>query len=482
MADVVGVLRFLPPVRLVFLASLLLSAVAIFGAGTVSRDATLYFDAAQAFLDHGLNGAFAIFDWPWFSILLAVSHWLTGIPIETCAYLWCAVLMAGTCALLVDCCQRWIPGSGYLACLSVLAIPGFNQYRSEILREFGFWFFCVLALWLAGRWRECGGWLRASLIQLAILLAAIFRLEAVFLIPVLVLWQLVSWRQSGEGIGFLQLSALPVLGVAVAVLLVSVGDWQLARLEYYLLLVEPERLLGSFNQLAERLAEGMRFKYSRDDAGLIIFLGILGTLLVGFLASLGPLAVPLICTGRRAWRHIVVAAGQHFSWAWLGYFLVLLVFFVHNQFMISRYESLLSILAAPAVVLALRDFRERFPRLGRVLLVVAVLVMLDNVISLGARKTHFVAAGRWMATHVESHEPVYYDDVRISYYAGRGARRQPFARDVAMSPEHAGSYRYFFVEADADEPWLRDWLQQRNKRILTSFANTRGDTVLVLGD
>jgi len=51
--------------------------------------------------------------------------------------------------------------------------------------KFGFWFFCVLALWLALQWFERRSWWRAVLIQLAIGMAALFRLEAVFLLPVL---------------------------------------------------------------------------------------------------------------------------------------------------------------------------------------------------------------------------------------------------------------------------------------------------------
>lgn len=471
-----ALLRFLPPVRFTFLASLLLSFVAIWGTVTVPRDATLYFDTAQVFLDQGLASAFRLFDWPWFSVLLAVTHWVTGLSLEDCGYLWCALLMAGTCALLVDCSRRWVPGSGYLACLVVLAMPAFNQYRGDILREFGFWFFCVLALWLAERWSEREGWGGACLVQLAILMAASFRLEAVFLYVALTLWALAerSW------VRVLKLNLLPALVALLAFL--SVSELSVARLSYYQQVLDPRHLLTSFSLLADGLADAMRFKYSRDDAGVILFLGMLGKLLLDSLTCLGPLALPLLITGKRAWRQIICGTAQHFSWAWLGYFSVLLIFFVHSQFMISRYESLLAVLAVPAAVMALRDFLQRFPRAGKVLLAFIVLAMLDNVISLGAKKTHLIEAGRWMASNVAPGEAVYYDDVRISYYAGRGARRQPYPREVAMSPEHAGGFRFFFVETDPGSPWLQEWLRRSNKRVLASFDNSKGDTVLVLGD
>lgn len=473
-------LRFCSSVRLTFAASLFLSIVAIWGAVTVPRDATLYFDAAQAFLDYGLGGAFEVFDWPWFSILLAVTHSLTGLSFENSGYLWCSLLMAGTCALLVDECRRWIPGSGYLACLVVLAIPGFNQYRSDILREFGFWFFCVLALWLVSRWRERPLWPVALLVQLSIILASAFRLEAFFLFPSLALWALAgrSWLR------FQQLLLPMALGGALGLLALNISELSVDRLNYYQGLLVPDNLLQKFDQLAAHLANGMRFKYSRDDAGLILFLGILGTLGIGFFVSLGPLSLPILWTGKQAWVRLGAGVGQHYTWAGLGYFLVLLIFFIYNQFMVARYESLLSVLAAPLAIFALKTFVGQYTRLGRVLLIILVLTMLDNVISLSAKKTHFVEAGNWMAEHVPLGAPVYYDDVRISYYAGRGARRQALPRDVAMSPQHADNFRYFFIEIDenADEAWLQSWLHQHGRRILVTFVNDGGDTLLVIGD
>lgn len=477
----VRLLRFLSPVPLAFQLSLLLSAIAIYGAGTVARDSTLYFDAAEAYLAGGMGAALQVFDWPWFSVLLGVSHWLTGLPMEVCGYLWCALLMAGTCALLVDVCQRLMPGAGYLSCLVVLSVPGFNEFRSEILREFGFWFFCVLALWLVGRWCERGGWLRAVQIQLAIVMAAAFRLEAVFLMPTLAFWQGFSWRRAGW-YSFLQLNVLPALAVLLTALFVFSSGEVPSRLSQYWGLIEPERLLASFDTLAGSLADSMLYKYSREDAGQILFLGMLGTLLLSSFVSLGPFVVPLLCLKWGVWRRLVSGAGQPFAWAWCGYFLVLLAFFLHNQFMISRYVSLLSVLAVPVAAVAFRDFWLRFPRAGRVLAVVLILVMLDNVISLGARKTHLVDAGHWMAAHVSASDSVYYEDVRISYYAGRGAKRQPFPRDVAMSEEHLYEFRYFFIEADADELWLTDWLRKHHRRVLAHFSNADGDGVLVLGE
>ncbi len=108
--------------------------------------------------------------------------------------------------------------------------------------------------------------------------------------------------------------------------------------------------------------------------------------------------------------------------------------------------------------------------------------MLSNVISLGAKKTHYVAAGAWVAQHIEADAPVYYDDARMAYYAGRGYPEQTLSRDQAMSPGAALKYRYFLLEAEADEAWLQAWLEKNQRRVLAQFANRKKDSVLIIGE
>lgn len=81
------------PVWLAFVGSALLSLIAVLGTATVGRDAALYIDIAQQVTEHGPNVAWASFDWPWFSFLLAATHSILHLPLELSAYLWCALFL-----------------------------------------------------------------------------------------------------------------------------------------------------------------------------------------------------------------------------------------------------------------------------------------------------------------------------------------------------------------------------------------------------
>jgi hypothetical protein len=483
MLDTLTRLRRISPVQLAFFGSLLLSLIAVVGTVTVGKDAARYLYVSQQIVEHGSAVAFELFNWPWFSLLLAGTHWISGVSLELVAYLWCALLMAGTCALLVAITQRQVPGGGYWACLLVLAIPAFNHLRNDIIREFGLWFFCTLAFSLALRWQERGGWLRALLVQLAIVAAALFRLEAVLLFPVLGLC-LVGELQTREGWRrLLQINLFPLAGIVAALLwLLSGHALAQARVDYVVALLDPRSFLAGFNVMASSFAKVALQKYSADEARQVVFFGLLFTLLSKFVAQCGPFALPLLY--RPGWRGVAEywRKFRPLAWAWLVYFCVLLIFFIQERFINSRYVSFLNLLAVPLLTIVLLCFARNFPRLARIFVVMALLVMLQNVVSFSAKKTHYLEAGAWLSQHTSPADAIFYEDSRFAYYAGRGYPYMPVTREQAMSAEHAQKFRYFVLIARPDDAALQLWMTQQHKQVLTQFANRKGDTVLVLGD
>lgn len=466
------------PVWLAFWGSLLLSLIAVMGAATVGRDAALYIDVARQVTELGPGVAWNSFDWPWFSLLLAATHISLHLPLELSAYLWCGLFIAGTCALMVDCVHQRSPHAARWACLVMLAMPAVNSFRDDIIRECGFWFFCTLTLWLALRWQKRGGWLLAAFIHLSIVAAAFFRLEAILLVFALGLWQLPnSWSRTRRK-QFLQFALIPALAFIAA--LVS-GVYLSARLVLYLDMITPHSVFASFQLLSDQFANSLINKYSRDEAGRIIFFGMMAAMLISFIKLMGPFAVPLVFRSNGGnfgtyWRDY-----RPFAWAGMVYAGVLVLFYIKQQFMNTRYLSFLNLMFVPVMALSAASFARQFPRWGKALVVLGLLVMLSNVISLGAGKTHYIEAGHWMAANAEPGEPAYFEDGRISYYAGRGYVLPVLTRDEAMSAAHSGEYRYFLIDAHADEPWLNEWLMAHKLRIMASFANRKGATVLVIG-
>jgi hypothetical protein len=475
-------LKRISPLWLTFVGSLLLSLIAIAGTDILARDAAFYMDIAHQVNVQGPRVALVMFDWPWFAMLIAGTHALTRLPLELCAHLYCALFMAGACTLMVDCIRQRAPQATWWGCLVVLAMPAINQFRWDIIREDGFWFFCILALWLALRWESRGGWLRAAAIYVAVGAAALFRLEALTVLVALGAWQLPNLFIKGRRRTFLEFFWLPlVLLIPVLLVVIPRIDWHSSRVAYMLALIEPRSVFANFNKLANQFGTSLINKYSVDEAGRIIFFGLLASLLIKFVNLMGPFALPFLWP--RAWR------GWQFYWqafrpfACVGgaYFVVMMLFFINAQFMIGRYLSFLDVMVIPLLAVALSQFAQAWPRLAKALLALGLLVMLANVISLGGKKTNFIASGQWVAAHIDANAPVFYEDGRISYYAGRGYPQPTIPREIATAPGNAERYQYFVFEADQSEPWLQAWIAEHRLQVLAHFAQRKGKTVTVVG-
>ena len=198
--------------------------------------------------------------------------------------------LAGACALMTDCAGRKYPEAVWPICLVLLALPGLNHYRDEILREYGCWFFFMLTFWLSLRWSESPRWPMALLAQLALVLSALFRPEALTFFPALIMWQ---WFTSPKGEKLhrtLMIGGLPVLGLVAFAVLFLTGQ-----------LESGNRLVADFNRFnlvgfetkAQALSASL-LPYARDQAKSILFFGSISIIPIKFVKQLGIFSVPLL--------------------------------------------------------------------------------------------------------------------------------------------------------------------------------------------
>ena len=471
------------PVVVALLGSVLLSLLAFSQATIVGRDAALYLDLARQAVEHGPAAVFRVYDWPWFSLLLAATWSVFGLPPEAAAYLWCTVFMAGTSAVLVLVTLRFFPASGYWASLVVLSLPAFNQFRGDIIREHGSWFFSILALHLALRWFEHGGWWRAAAVQSAIALGALFRLEAFTLVPALAACMLGELATRRGWARLLQLNALPLAGAVVAGLALLAGaEISQPRVANFLALIDPQPLLRSLDAMASQLADAILEYHAREDARQILIFGLLLTLFVKFCTLNGPLCLPFLY--RANW----VAVGEYWrklrplAWTWILYLCGLLIFFIRFGYINSRYTSFLNLLVVPLLTMALILFCRSHARWSRFVVLVLLLLMVRNVVSLGAGKTHYLEAATWVTENTRSDDSVYYEDARIAYYAGRGYPVSPLTGEQLMAADPPPGFRYYLFTHKPDDDKLQRWLATQQKQVIRRFANRKGETILVIGE
>lgn len=477
-----GILERLGAARLAFLGSLVLSLVALQGA-VLNRDGMLYVDTARVFLEQGLAAARAQFDWLFLPLLLAAGSTVTGLGPETVGLVLNALLLAGCCALLVVLSERLFPGSAWVACLVVLALPAFNAYRADLIREPGYWFFCVAALWFALRWADSGRLREAFACQLALCAAALFRLEAAAFFAALVLWQL-SAAPAGKRLrGALTVAAMPLTALLLIGLLLATGQISLdGRFSYYLESLDPLRKLAAFGEAANRMGEVVLNKYSQDEARSILFFGLLSVIPVKFVQMSGIFLVPLVYLFMRHRAGRVLARWQLLGWVFAVYVLVLVAFLTHQFFLTGRYVSFLNLLAVPLVAAGLLALMERFPRWKGAMVALAMLVMLANVVSFAPRKTHYVQAGAWLAANVADASRVYVENPRVAYYAGWGYARTQQAvqeREAVAQGLAEGRFAMAVLEVSRKDSGMDAWMARHGLKPAQRFVNAAGDAVVL---
>lgn len=476
------------PVRAAFLASLILSLVAVLNHPVLNRDGMLYVEIADTLAGHGpldLRGGYLL-SLSFLPSLMALTGVLTGLSHEAAAHFLNALFLAGTCSLLVAIVRRHSPEAAWAACLVVLAMPAFNEYRNQVLREYGFWFFSMLALWLATR-RETAAisWPAALACQMSIVCAALFRLEALAYFLALLLWQASEAPPGKRLSSMFKVSYLAVGGGVAAGLLFASGFVALPeRLAYFIDAANPMRTLQIIGEAANRMSDLVfKYKYSREEAGYVLFFGLLSIIPVKFLKMSGLLVVPMgYAFASQSLRAALTRSGL-LGWFFITHVLVLVAFVTHQFFLVGRYVAMLNLLAVPLAAIGFLALTRRFPRWRSLMIVLALIMMVANVVSLSARNTQIVEAGKWLQSARMATTRIYVDNPRVAFYAGLGyvaaggsqLSRTDLAKAVAEN-------RFDMIVLDGshkERHELDAWLTANNLHIIKEFSNQVGNAVIV---
>jgi len=468
------------PVWVTFAASIALSVIAIRTGGTLNRDGMLYVEAAKAFLQSGWPAAREIFAWPFFPVLIATVSSVTGLGPETSGHLLNVLFMAGACAFLIASASRLFPEAAWPTILVLLALPGLNDYRSELIREYGCWFFLTMSLWLSLKWDERPRWITAMATQCSLLAAALFRPEALAFYPALILWQLASAPRQERVRRLAMIGLAPMLGLGILGLLFLTG-----KLESVRLAAEFQRIsLVRFNAKAEILSSGL-IDYAKDQARTILLFGSLALIPVKFLKKLGLFVIPLLfLVFRGADFREALKRSKALAWFVVMDILVLMVFVTDMQFIAGRYMALLLLLSTPITGYGLWLLMQRMPRGTHVVIGLTVLLMINNVVTLQPAGERFRAAGKWLAAHAEDSPRVYIESARSAYYAGwKFSGRPTHSNRTAMESGIAeGRYELVAIEASASDPQLQEWLDRVGLREITRFEEAKRREMVLIAE
>jgi hypothetical protein len=488
--------------------SILLSLWFILINDKINPDGALYVDTAQRLIEGDWQGAYRLYLWPFFSLLMALLSQATGLHPEAAALalnlLFAAVMVYAFVALVEE-----LGGDRktiWFAAFVILSLPYVNEKRAEVIRDIGYWAFVVTSLLLFLRFGARPGLGRGLAWSLSALIATLFRIEgfAALLALPWVLWLQGGWSWRQRALAFLQANVL-VIGLAAALAVIVALDPEIAN--YSGRLLEPIQRLEQFwvelSSGLERKADLLRsqvfdlttgpYAHYAGKSALTVLVGGLVTIVVIKAAKvITPLYWLLPMFRRFRYRlHFSPLAVRTLAWLFLINLSLIFAFVVDSFYLSSRYVVPLALTLLPAVPFVLAAAHDRWRELARApwrrkwvfpLIALGLLAtLLDGVIVTSPPKTYIKEAGLWLRERVPADQRVYTNASLVHYYSGQGItwtdRRQ------YRLPPHIPLYKYDYAAVEKKRgEFPRAWnklLKLGGLTPVAEFENRRGDGIRI---
>ncbi|MEN8206884.1 MAG: hypothetical protein ABFS24_12850 [Pseudomonadota bacterium] len=488
--------------------SLLISAWFAYTAGLINNDGIHYLSAARLIAAGDWAGACqmeVLRCWLLFPSLIATVGKLTGLGLESAAYLLGAVFSG----LMVFAFLTLVRELGanrttlVIAAFVILLHPFLNNARADVIRDHGYWaLYLLMVLFFIRFWRDAS-WQHAFAWMAAAVAATLFRIEGiVFLLFLpLVLVADTSRRFAERLLRLLKAHAFTGL-----VMLMLLAWWAL----------DPAFSAGNSGRLFEpvqRLAEtreqlhtgleiraqvmGEQVLGSELDhyALSALWAGLLMIIVYKVINTLSPLYA-LLFFFRQLRAHFSPPAGVVPVIAWLVVLnLSILLVEVLTRFTLSgRFAVPLALTLMLIVPFLLEAMYSRWQAgalrgwqrwLALPLVLAALLFMaVDGFYSSGSGRHDYLRdAGYWLRDRVDSTTRVFSNNARVIHYSGQDSKRDKWVNDKRTSRMlKRGSWRkydYIAIQVDGDDKSLRDKAVKALGMPVMEFSNSYQDSVLV---
>ncbi|MDB4516430.1 hypothetical protein N9089_02385 [Crocinitomicaceae bacterium] len=475
------------------ICSALLSLYSYSAQDLINGDGIRYVTIARVFLSDGVGAAFAIYHWPFYSILIGVVHKLTGLGFENSAIALNTLLLVVVCVVFVRVYEeiRNRDARLWVAAMLILALPILNDYRELVIRGYGFWACMLVALYYFIQYSRSPGLQPALKWQLGIAAAILFRIEGVAFLVLAPFCLLFMQEMRGKIVLHLfRLNGLfLLLGAAGLLALLISGGLTLPdsveipnQLDY----VSPLALLGALNTEAGLMYGRNRFMASVDEARLVLAAGVLALVIVKTATNTGLAFLAVWGYGvYRKWIRLTRESYIVLYFAAIGF--LTLVPVAGNYFFVSSRYTVLTVLLLSLITFQYVDYllrelsRRQLHKWSLAAGVVILVLFLDGVISGGNSKRNIRVAGERVASSLATEERIACNEARLKFYSGD--RCQWITLDYASLAEGINElkiegYTYLLLWIDRKDEQLRLAAEADGSLVLEmDWPNKKGSSV-----
>lgn len=489
--------RFQIPVFAI-LGVILLDIWAVHSGRLINFDGILYLRSADAFLNNDYSTAYAIYSWPLYSILIALGSHLTSASLITSAY----ALNGGLQVILILAFVQLVKQLGgnrrcqWFALAIMLVHPYLNEYRSYIIRDFGYWAFLLvgMTLLITAVTKQRAGY--AVLGTLTLLISTTFRIEGLIflvLLPFSFLW--VQQFEFKTRLKFVLLALVPLVLATVVVfglayIYTDANLRHVGRMDHVInLSYAIPTIRENISSMVMEMKTSVLDYQAQHGASVIVIGGLLVLMVFEIIKVTNPLL--FLISAYSAKRHFMPKSfGKRLCKYTLYINLAILLYFVGTfNFLSGRYVmpiSLILLLWAPFTVEYLyqyfcvsRSNQINYWYYPAVLFIFSGLLMYH----LGHwhyDKMYIREAGQWTQKHIKNKQQLMSNSAEYLFYSCGVIKdwNSHFLNDsenlLKQNRDATIALKLNKKQVSRVLPTLQNW------QFLATFQNKKGDRVIIM--
>ena len=456
--------------------------------------------AAAVFTHHGIKQAMSVYRWPFYPILIALVANIFHLSLLHSAYFLNTVLDTVTVVLFIMLVKE-LGGTRRLQIVGtfiILFFPYLNQFRHSVLRGHGYYAFALLAVLFLIRycrlyqWRYAIGW------GLAIIVAALFRIEsAVFacFLPLILLFKpdqkfVLKIRYFTQAYIIHFFIIILILVYSLTATLSHPSGFHISNLsrisEFIYQITNGMQNAWHALQVKAAAIKSIRIWPKALYRGVITYFltGGLIAVYIGLLISTFGLLYLILSI--YAVTQKIIPSDWSSKTVWLGAVLlniIATVIFLCQQFFLSyRYIALLCILLLLSVPFTLEkiyvNWKTRRELVGSrwifpVIFLGLIYTAIGSVTHFGPSKTYIVNAGQWINKNTSSTSKLCCNDSQLFYYANRPGL------ETNNCSQNQKQCDYLALKISRHETQNNKYLKYLKMQPDQLFYNKRGDKVII---
>ena len=467
--------------------------------GWINPDTVLYFEQARLIALGDWAEAIKVFNWPLYGACIAAVHKITSLDIHQSAQVLNMLFFGIATASFLTIIQ--LAGGGRRVMLAGTLLLFSSQYMvgdvlEMLMRDEGFWAFYLSGLMFFIRYLQHNKLNDALLWQVCIIIATLFRIEAVCYLIGLPLCLLFMHEHSWENrllriLNAYSVAIFALIAIAATIIISdNLSMRNFGRLQEVLSLnLYQELTLKLFTQ-AKIMSAQVLGKYLEEFAVVGLLLTFIYVMIAKIISATGIFAA--VFAGLMLKNHgtniepkAYLVLKTTVIVALISMALIIVKVFVLSGRYVAGLSWILLVLGAFyfAVLLANKD--KKIALIASLVVIALCLGFVKNILPKRQGYNYMQEAVTWLNKNNTQKLPVFYDEKRLRYYANEPFTIEPDDWEYLskkIQSESINDYGYLVISHSSKHPERKQYLKERllSHQEIVSFDSVKSKNSIVI--